>query len=194
MKKVLVVDDTKNIRNLLSTCLELNGFTVATANNGLDAINLILKEDFDLAFMDIKMPELSGTEVLRRIRSKGYNFPVIIMTAFATVKNAVECTKLGAVAYLQKPFTAEKVKEVIAKLEELTLIENNPTACIEKAKQLLSENQLDLAFHYLSKALSMSPATGEIYYLIGIIHEKSSTMDEAEKYYSAAKIFGYFTN
>jgi two-component system, OmpR family, response regulator len=120
MKKVLIVDDTKNIRNLLTTCLELNGYTVSSAKNGMEALELISQEFFDIAFIDIKMPELSGTEVLRRIRAKGISIPVVIMTAFATVKNAVECTQLGAVAYLQKPFTADKVTDLLLALDAKT--------------------------------------------------------------------------
>ena len=69
MKKVLVVDDAKNIRMLLTKCLELEGYQVKTATNGKDALALFSSERFDLAFLDIKLPELSGTEVLRRIRA-----------------------------------------------------------------------------------------------------------------------------
>ena len=101
MKKVLVIDDTKNIRMLLTTCLELKGYKVLTADSGKSAIDILKeeKQSIDIIFLDIRMPEMSGTEVLKIIRDMGFNCPVIIMTAFATVKNAVDCTKLGAAAY-----------------------------------------------------------------------------------------------
>lgn len=86
MKKVLVVDDAKNIRMLLTKCLELEGYQVKTATNGKDALVLFSSERFDLAFLDIKLPELSGTEVLRRIRAQGNDTPVIVITAYPTVK------------------------------------------------------------------------------------------------------------
>lgn len=76
------------------------------------------KETFDLAFLDIKMPHFSGTEVLKQIRQNGINTPIIIITAYATVKNAVACTQMGAVGYLQKPFTSEKVRNVLREFEE----------------------------------------------------------------------------
>jgi len=113
MKKVLVVDDTKNIRVLLTTCLEMEGFEVLSVDNGEKALEIFKNEKIDLAFLDIKMHGISGTEVLRTIREWGIGTPIIIMTAFATIKNAVECTKLGAVEYLQKPFTAQKIKNLI---------------------------------------------------------------------------------
>ncbi|MDZ5010670.1 response regulator, partial [Clostridium perfringens] len=91
MKRVLVIDDTKNIRILLSTCLELRGYEVITADNGIEALNIInnVNENIDLIFLDIRMPGISGTEVLKNIK---FNCHVVIMTAFATVKNAIECT------------------------------------------------------------------------------------------------------
>lgn len=113
---VLVVDDTKNIRMLLTKCLRMEGYTVKAADDGRTAVEMLAGERFDLAFLDIKMPRFSGTEVLKKIREMGISTPVIIITAYATVKNAVECTNLGAVAYLQKPFTAEKVKSVLREL------------------------------------------------------------------------------
>ena len=78
-----MIDDTKNIRMLLTTCLELCGYDVVTAIDGLDALSVIKSENPDLIFLDIKLPEISGTEVLRRIRSTGIITPVVIMTAFA---------------------------------------------------------------------------------------------------------------
>lgn len=71
MERVLVVDDTKNIRTLLSKCLELEGYQVETAADGKEAIGKIMAETYDLIFLDIKMPQFSGTEVLKKIREMG---------------------------------------------------------------------------------------------------------------------------
>ena len=113
MKTALIVDDTKNIRILLSHCLKDSGFTVHCASNGSEALELISNVDFDIAFIDIKMPIMSGTALLEQIRKDGYKFNIVIMTAFATIKNAVTTTKLGAVAYLQKPFTGNTIHKVL---------------------------------------------------------------------------------
>ena len=64
------------------------------------------------------MPGISGTELLKNIKEERENCPVIIMTAFATVKNAIECTKLGALVYLQKPFSTDRINSVLAEIEE----------------------------------------------------------------------------
>ena len=116
MKTALIVDDTKNIRILLSHCLKDSGFTVHCASNGSEALELIATIDFDIAFIDIKMPTMSGTALLEQIRKDGYEFNIVIMTAFATIKNAVTTTKLGAKAYLQKPFTANTIHKILEEI------------------------------------------------------------------------------
>lgn len=190
MKKIIVVDDTKNIRTLLTTCLELNGYEVITASSGNEALELFKSERFDLAFLDIKLPEISGTEVLRRLRALGIDIPVIIMTAYATVKNAVECTKLGAVAYLQKPFTADKVKQVINEIWNCENIQDDEIQSnITQCKELINNGDLDQAFNILKKTLSLNPSSKETYYLIGKIYEIKGNDTEARRFYTISKQF-----
>ncbi|WML36423.1 response regulator [Clostridium sp. OS1-26] len=189
MKKVLVVDDTKNIRMLLTTCLEIEGYEIITATNGYEALELIQNTDIDIIFLDIKMPELSGTEVLRKIRSIGINTPVIIMTAFATVKNAIDCTRLGAVVYLQKPFTTEKIKSTLKQVENLD--ENNIENIIVSAQKLISNGELDGAIRLLQKSISINPQCGEAYYLMGDIYRIKGDSEKSRQFFDVAKIFNY---
>ncbi|MCB2291480.1 response regulator [Clostridium sp. CS001] len=187
MKKALVVDDTKNIRTLLRIYLELNDFEVLLATNGYEALEIIDNEAVDLIFLDIKMPEISGTEVLKRIRSKGIVVPVVIMTAFATVKNAVDCTKLGAITYLQKPFTTDKIKVI---LEEMMTEENLSAQSTEYQisiiKQLINENKLKKALDALKLLLSINPNTPEIYELISIVYNLQGELNNAEIFHNMA--------
>lgn len=190
MKRVLVVDDTKNIRTLLGIYLKLKGFEVLMATNGAEALSIIDTEHVDLIFLDIKMPELSGTEVLKRIRAKGITAPVVIMTAFATVKNAVDCTKLGAITYLQKPFTTDKIKTIID--EMMTEEEEDQSAKDIKyqlmiIKQLITENNLKKALDTLKVALSTDPNTPEIYELISIVYDKQGDLRKAEIFHNMAQ-------
>ena len=190
MKTVLVVDDTKNIRNLLKTCLEIEGYEVVTAVDGKQALDIVFQRKFDLIFLDIKLPELSGTEVLRRIRGEGILIPVIIMTAFATVKNAVECTKLGAVAYLQKPFTADKVR---ALLEENVLghelQSEDPAQMIKLCAELIRLEEYEEAYEKLKLTLSQNPGDFRIYELLSAAMKGMGRAEEADKYNKAAVIF-----
>lgn len=190
MKKILIVDDTKNIRTLLTTCLELYGYETIIAKNGYEALELFQSESIDLAFIDIKMPELSGTEVLRKIRSMNINIPIVIMTAFATVKNAVECTRLGAVAYLQKPFTADKVKNLLSEIDSHE-IHNiyNISQHINSAEELIENSQLEEALTLLKKALALDIERSDIYELIGKVYELKGNVKEANSFYNMAKQF-----
>lgn len=171
MKKALVVDDTKNIRKLLKTSLELNEYIVTEALNGLEALEILSREPFDLIFLDIKMPALSGTEVLKRIREDGIFSTVIIMTAFPTVKNAVDCTKLGAVEYLLKPFTTDKINSLIYRLNNLTedtkILEN----IIKGVSKLMYLKKYDDSILLLNKALSIDATNSNIYKLLSECYE-----------------------
>lgn len=186
MKRALVVDDTKNIRTMLTTCLEINNYKVITANNGFEALELFNKENFDLVFLDIKMPELSGTEVLRRIREEGIKTPVVIMTAFATVKNAIECTKLGVVSYLQKPFTIDRIKNVLG--EVFSKIDDEEGLYLERIKELISHEEYDNALELLKKALSIDPCYYEIYFLLGKVYERKKDINKAESFYTISEL------
>lgn len=198
MEKVLIVDDTKNIRVLLKTCLELRNYEVISAENGKAALQIISKEgeNLDLVFLDIRMPEMNGTDVLRLIREMGIRCPIIIMTAYATVKNAIDCTKLGAVAYLQKPFSPERINSVLDEVfDSKTNIQDSTKnifeqkTYVEKARALISQGNYSKAYDSLKLALSKDPYDSEIYYLLGQLNEGINNMKEAKRFYAIAELF-----
>ncbi|WP_373899487.1 response regulator [Haloimpatiens sp. FM7315] len=191
MKKVIIVDDTKNIRNLLTTCLQIEGYETIEAKNGEEALSIIENEEIDLAFIDIKMPEISGTELLKRIRARGKEFTVVIMTAFPTIKNAVDCTKLGAVAYLQKPFTAERIKNLLDEIDEEIIDDDNLSIYIKNAKKYMEDNNMGEALKILKRALAVEPKFAEAYYLISKIYGTIGDEGEAKRFYEVSKLFGY---
>ena len=187
MKTVLVVDDTKNIRTLLKTCLELYGYNVLTSSNSELAYEILTNEHIDLVFLDIKMPEISGTELLKNMRATGINVPVIIMTAFATIKNAVDCTKLGAVAYLQKPFTAEKVKTVLNEFSESSYNSFDINSHIQTAEENIKNGELDKALTLLKKALSIDPSRSKVYELLSKLYELKGDKKQANIFQGMSK-------
>ncbi len=180
---IMVADDTKNIRMLLTKCLELEGHTVTTANDGQSALDLLKCQKFDLAFIDIKMPQISGTEVLKTIRDMGIDIPVIIITAYATIKNAVECTQMGAVAYLQKPFTAEKVRLTLKELMSTKPVEtDNFDNELRKIEDAIYLKNFDNAEKLLKKALSVEPGNLQIYRLLGLVYTSKGELEKATKF------------
>lgn len=192
MQKVLVVDDTKSIRMMLSTCLELEGYEVIQCKNGYDALEVLEKKKLYLAFIDIKMPQISVTEVIRKIRGKGILTPVIIMIDFETVKNSVDCTKLGSIAYLQRPFTQDKIRSMLKDLSKGMLFENGDNlSYIDTAKELLKEGKLYDAISILKTALSIEPSNAQIYHLLSEVYKANGNSEESSKFLSVAEVFGY---
>jgi two-component system, OmpR family, response regulator len=192
MKKILVIDDTKNIRLMLSKTLELEGYNVTTAGDGKEALELFEREKFDLAFLDIKLPEVRGTEVLRRMRDMGVDTPVIIITAYGTVKNAVDCTNLGAIAYLQKPFTGQKVKSILEELNFGTSSEqtiSNIEKLILQIEEIINHGLFDDAIPQLKKAISIDPANPKVLMLFSIAYKGIGNIEYANKFMKAYEIF-----
>ena len=113
MRKILLTDDDQNVRRMLTRVLSTEGYFIKEATDGLDAIKKLEKENYSLILLDLKMPGLNGLETLKKIREFDYNLPVIMMSAYGTVTEAVEAMKLGALDYLVKPFDIEELKITI---------------------------------------------------------------------------------
>jgi len=125
-KKILVVDDEATIRESLSTVLSEEGYSLATAADGEEAMTLIQRISFDAVVCDIRMPGMSGIDLLRRIKATHPETPVVMMTAYASLDTAVEALREGAGDYIMKPFLLEDVVFRIGKLFQLSdLAEDN---------------------------------------------------------------------
>lgn len=111
---VLIVEDDFALRSALCASLEVSGYCVKTADSAESAIALLNKNNnADIVITDIQMGELSGIDLLKYIRKNNITLPVILMTAYGDVSDAVEAMKLGACDYIQKPFEPEKLVEII---------------------------------------------------------------------------------
>jgi len=106
---VLIIDDEAEIRESLQTLLELEGFAVETAATGEAGLQRIGEHPFDLILLDLTLPGRNGMEILEEIRSHETGLPVIMITAFGTVENAVSAMRGGATNFVQKPWDNEKL-------------------------------------------------------------------------------------
>jgi two-component system response regulator PilR (NtrC family) len=126
MNTILIVDDERSIVELLSVILKKEGYAVITNPGTPSIFEDIEQKDFDLLISDIKMPQVDGMEVLRRVKEEKPTVPVIMITAYASVKQAVEALRLGAMDYVMKPFDIEEIKVLVANgLEHRRLLEEN---------------------------------------------------------------------
>ncbi len=105
---VLVVDDEPVIRQVLSSAIARAGHSVEAVTSGEEAYGLLTKGDFDVAVCDIKMAQMSGIDLLRKVKAANVDTAFIIVTAFASVDSAIEALKAGASDYLTKPDTMKR--------------------------------------------------------------------------------------
>src|SRR5690606_14587440 len=118
-----VADDDDSLRWVLQTQLEEMGYTVSAVSDGMEALAEIEREPPSLVLSDLKMPRLSGMELLKRIQTEHAEIPVVIMTAYGTIQSAVEAMRLGAYDYLTKPIDYEELRIVVTRvLEHFRLI------------------------------------------------------------------------
>lgn len=167
LNRILVADDEESMRWVLSKALRKKGFTVDLARDGDEALRLIRANDFDLAILDIKMPGLSGLELLDRVKELKSDLLMVIMTAEASMKNAIEAMKRGAYDYITKPFDLEVIDAIVEK--------------VTRAREMTAQMSIlrdELKERYLleKNIIGNSPPMRDIYKTIGKVAPSDITV------------------
>jgi DNA-binding NtrC family response regulator len=137
--KILVVDDEKDMLVLLDRMLTSRpGFKVTTCSDPVEAVKLIDEKNPDLVITDLKMPNLSGMDILEHARKKSWSTAVIIMTAYATIESAVEATRKGAFDYITKPFRKDRILRIVEQALKWRLLELENLFLRKKLNQMPS--------------------------------------------------------
>lgn len=165
-KKVLLIDDDENLNKVLSFQLNQMGFNATTATDGSSGLNLFKQSAFDIVITDLQLPGMTGMELLTSIRRLDKNVIILIITAYGTVENAVEASKLGADDYLTKPFGKETLRFVIEKAIQLRKLQ------VENI-QLRSELFQKYDF---SNLVGKSSAMDDVLKLTGRVAESDATV------------------
>ena len=118
VEKIMVVDDDALGREYLCETLKRGGYDVTGVGNGQQAVSRISKEDFDMVFMDMKMPGMDGMEALEKVKGISQETVVILMTAYGTIESAVEAMRKGAYDYIIKPFSPDQIELLISRVNE----------------------------------------------------------------------------
>ena len=190
-KPILIVDDEKNIRLTIAKALEGFGVDIGEADSGEEALSQIKEGDYGVIILDLKLPGgMDGIEVLRRVRETRPDIQVIMISAYGTVDSAVEAMKLGAVDFMQKPFAAAEIRELVAKVMDRELLDERKAAdyaaFIELAKRSIGQRLFDAAVEHVRKAVSLDPTRPEAFNLLGVLMEVSHHQSEAQEQYRAA--------
>jgi len=186
---VLIVDDERNIRLTLSMALEALNIPVDTAENGEEALQKLTEQSFKLMLLDLKLPDLDGLEVLRRVVDRHPGTKVIIITAYGSVEVAVEAMKIGAIDFLQKPFQPTEVRDMVRRLLH-TPPEDQPPRnydyYVNLAKQSVKAGEFEVARVYAKKAVFIKYNRPEAYNILGGIYEVKGDRQEAQNNYQLA--------
>lgn len=189
-KQILVVDDEKNIRLTMLQSLEPLGMPVRTAVNGEDALRMLGESPFGLVFLDLKMPGMDGLDVLRRIKDSWPKIRVVIITAHGTIESAVDAMKLGAVDFIQKPFSPGEIREIAARVVEREALDEQSAfdygTLMELARRHITDRSFDAARQATQRAIASDPSPPGAYNLYGALLEIKGDRLEAQKFYRAA--------
>jgi FixJ family two-component response regulator len=189
-KSIMIVDDEKNIRVTLSQALQPLGWETHAAASGEEALAKLGEREFYLILLDLKMPGIDGMELLRRVRALRKDVRVIIITAYGTVESAVEAMKLGAVDFIQKPFSAHDIRELVVQVVNREELSGDGAAdynaYFQLAKKSMADQGFDRAIEYVQKAIAVDPSRADAFNLLGVLWEIQGDRLKALKYYRAA--------
>ncbi len=166
MEKILIIDDEKSILDLLSVVFKKEGHTVFTSISAAKALELIDKEDIDLVLTDIKLPQMSGLGILKYVQENTPGTPVVMITAYGTIKQAVQAFKQGAFDYVVKPFDIEELKIVVAQGLEKRRLKQENTLLKKEFKEKYT----------FTNMVGKSKSMGEVYTLLEKVSASDSTV------------------
>src|SRR6476646_7695632 len=150
MRRILVVDDEENLRLVLRTLLKRAGYEVESASTGEEALEKVESFGPDVVITDVRMPKMSGLDLLAALRAKQSPATVIVMSAYGSVDLALEAMKAGAYDYIAKPFKPDEIVLALRKAEERESLRRENRALKE---QIQKESQFE-------SILAKSPAMG----------------------------------
>lgn len=151
--KILIIDDDESMRDSCTQVLKKSGYTIETAENGEKGLSMTKELNPDLILLDLKMPGMSGTEVLKLVKDFDPRIIIIIITGYATVESAVDSMKQGVYEYLPKPFTPKELRKIVQHglLRRKCLMEADR---LRNEKEKMRKNFVSLVTHELRSPLS----------------------------------------
>ncbi len=156
MAHILIVDDEAKMRHILRIMLEMKGYKVDEAGDGIEALEKIKETPYDLVIADIKMPRMDGMELLKAIQEMDYPIPVVFITAYGSIESAVEAMRAGAVDYITKPFEEEKILLTVERALGISRIMDEKRALKEELDEMLLPKDIVCASDAMKKVLELA--------------------------------------
>ena len=163
---ILFVDDDPQILSIVDQYLKRSGFLITTVQNGLEAIEMVRREHFSIVFTDMIMPEISGMELLKQVKTISPTTEVIIVSGYGTIESAIEAMKSGCYDFLQKPISFDRLKILIERIFEKQKLEEENQLIRSRLKERYKYDEL----------IGTSPKMQKIYEVIDKISSSSPTV------------------
>jgi two-component system OmpR family response regulator len=192
-KRILIVDDEPNVRLSYRAVLEAEGYIVDEAKSAATGLEKLVAGHFDLAILDLRMPEMDGLELLAKMRERGLSTPAVMITAYGDLPHAVKAVKLGAIDFLQKPLKPDELRQIVAEVvtrhddTRLNGVEEKDYAYhLRSAKRAINLRDFEAAKRSLKNALRLDDSSAEGFNLAGVVAELSGDFRIAVRYYKQA--------
>ena len=185
--KILVADDEKSIRLTIKQALSTQGYDVNVAVDGSTALEQLKASPADLLLLDIQMPGMDGIEVLQKAMAQQPSLKVIMVSAHGSIDNAVDAMKLGAVDYLQKPFTPGELREAVERvLSREPMPADDYDDRIKEGRAMAKEGKYEDAIALAKQCIGSHPENAAGFNLLGELLEVNGDQAEALKNYRVA--------
>ncbi len=191
-KNILVVDDEKNIRFTVTHALTSDEFEIDEASNGIEGLKKSQERSYDLLLVDLRMPGMTGIEMLREIRRRKEDTPpAVVITAYGIPQQLLEAASLGAIDYVRKPFSIQTLRSIVRTiLDRINLpgdfLPVTATEHLEVAKRKLMFGDGDGAKKHLQQAIALDPRNGEDFLLLGVCLLLEENRDQAKEAFQRA--------
>jgi len=189
---ILIVDDERNVRLMYRAALD-NIFKVDEADSAAKALEMLGVHHYDVAILDLRMPEMTGLELLEQMNHLAITTPVVFVTAYADVPNAVSAMKFGAIDFLQKPITPDQLRTIVKDILVRHLPEERKTPephdfdhFLRCAKRAINLRDFSAARSNLISALEIDSNSPQALNLAGVMFEMREEFDQARRYYGRA--------
>jgi DNA-binding NtrC family response regulator len=188
---ILIVDDEKNIRGTVRRALESSAQRIEEAENADRAFAVLAEHPIDVVFLDLKLPDSNGLDVLRTVHATKPDIFIIVMTAFADTESAVEAMRYGAWDFLRKPFSPDVLRKSLASACTAKARSIDPIDLaqrLESARMSITAGALQAAEEQIRAALAADPMCAAAYNLLGVVREKHGLPIDAQIFYRVATI------
>ena len=158
---ILIIDDEKAILKVMEMNLQREGYSVFTADNGNDGLKILQEKDIDVLLLDHQMPDINGLELLKIIKNRYKDLPVIMVTAYGTIEMAVDAMKLGAFHYLTKPINFDEMYIIIRNAIEQKRLLNRVEMLTQEVKKLYGMGNIITNNQRMKEILEMLPGVAD---------------------------------